>query len=296
MRKVLVTGATGMIGGELALRLARTDDVYCLVRGTEQEALAKLKARGLDGVKLILGDLTGPYQLPDLDLVVHAAAETSFVQDERCQLTNVRGTELLLERLAAQKFSGLFCYISTACNVGAVLGACLREEEGCLVDNRHHNSYTLSKAHAETLVQRSGLDVLTIRPSVVVSAGIDNPVFARQILWFAPLIRKFSSLPLVRSSRLDVIPVAFLADATIGLIDRPVRRHDCYNVSAGRQAATLGDWLVEIEAHYPPAAPLQIVESLDEAVAWRLGPKPQPKSASTDGKKSSSAGMSASGR
>jgi hypothetical protein len=40
-------------------------------------------------------------------------------------------------------------------------------------------------------------------------------------------------------------------------------------VSAGPQAQTLGEAIAEVEAHYPPDHPLEIVETLDDAMAWK---------------------------
>jgi len=271
-RKILITGATGMIGGELALKLMETDSVFCLIRGVNQEAaVAKAVARGLTKASVVHGDLTDPQlQLPSgLDLVIHAGAETSFNQDEKCQDTNIKGTSNLLEGLKAVGFTGVFTYISTACNVGEVSNACLKEDDGCLPNNRHHNSYTLSKAHAEILVRESGVNFLVIRPSVVMSAGIENTNFAKQILWFAPLLQKFSSLPLLSYSRLDVIPVDFLVSSILGLVNKQTPLgYNCYNISAGNQAQMLKEWKVEIEQFYPPTTPLSIVDSPAEMLAW----------------------------
>ena len=124
--------------------------------------------------------------------------------------------------------------MSTASNVGRVTGQCLTEDEGCRPGNEHFNDYTHSKAVGEQALRESGLPVLTLRPTIVLSAGLPDPVFARQILWFAPLTRAFAALTASnRASRLDIVDVGFVAEATLRLLECPTRKHDCYHLSAG---------------------------------------------------------------
>src|SRR5262249_45525650 len=109
----------------------------------------------------------------------------------------------------------------------------LTEVEGCRPENEHHNGYTKSKAVAETLLRDSGLPVLTLRPTIVLSAGLPDADFARQILWFIPLARRFAALPPDPGSRVAVVPGSSGAEATLALLRMPGRRHDCYPLSAG---------------------------------------------------------------
>jgi nucleoside-diphosphate-sugar epimerase len=85
----------------------------------------------------------------------------------------------------------------------------------------------------EQELRDSGLPVLTLRPTIVLSAGLPDPGFARQILWCAPLTRAFAALPIDLNSRLDLVDVGFVAEATLRLLESPVRAHECYHLSAG---------------------------------------------------------------
>jgi long-chain acyl-CoA synthetase len=269
MKKIFITGATGMIGGEIALRLAATCEVSCLTRGGSQEEAQKrldlrlkksLLFRDL-GIKAVLGDLhqeglgvAGDY---DIDVIVHAAAETAFNDADSCRLTNIEGTKRVIEFAKRCKNPPLLCYISTACNVGAVTNTCLKEEDGCRLDNEHHNEYTKSKAISETLIRNSGLPFLIIRPPIVLSDSVKDRGFARQIFWFAPIVFKFKAVPVSPTSRLDIIPVSYLVEYIDKLLALPERKYDCYNISAGeKDCFTSFEWVEAIrkfnKASYAP--------------------------------------------
>jgi len=257
--RVLLTGATGVVGGEIAAQLANEGlEVFCLVRGvSEEQAQVRLDNRLLKSklykghaIKAVLGDLhNDDIGLGDgkYDIVVHAAAETTFNKADLCQKTNVEGTQKVLE-FSKRAGVGLFCYISTACNVGKIADVCLHEDDGCKVDNEHHNCYTQTKAIAEQSVRDSGLPFLVIRPSIILSDTIDDRTFARQICWFAPLLFLFEAVPLNPHARCDIVPVSFLAKYVTKLLLKPRRLYDCYHISAGTEGYfTTSEWIEEIK-------------------------------------------------
>src|SRR5262249_47389606 len=132
-------------------------------------------------------------------------------------------------------------YVSTATNGGADSGRCLHEEEGCRPENHHFNPSTRSKAVAETHLRDSGLPVITVRPPIVLSAGLPDAEFARQILWCVPIAYRFPQLPIDPEARLDVVDVAYVVDCAVALLDRPRLLHRCYHLTAGRaDCVTLG--------------------------------------------------------
>lgn len=252
---VLVTGMTGLIGGEIVRRFATHDHcgkIWALIRPTSDrtpaERLRDRFARSGEqpshcDVAAVAGDILKPDWglsptdrvdiASSVDIIIHNAADTSFAAHRNTAKTNVEGVRRLIEFARTCRRNPLIVYMSTASNVGQVTGRCLTEEDGCRPTNDHFNEYTHSKAVGELALRESGLPVLTLRPTIVLSAGLTDPVFARQILWFAPLTRAFAALPIDPAARLDIVDVGFVAEASLRLLRCPTRTHDCYHLSAG---------------------------------------------------------------
>jgi thioester reductase-like protein len=153
-RRVLLTGATGFLGAYL-LRdlLTETEaDIWCLVRGTDNDADHRLRANldqyGLDAgawkgrVRTISGDLTFPnfglkpslYEelSESLDAIFHAAADVNWVLPyEALRHANVIATRELL-RLACAARPKAFHLISSLSVCYATGGPLVvREDETC---------------------------------------------------------------------------------------------------------------------------------------------------------------------
>lgn len=218
MTRRLLTGATGFVGGAIALELlARTDDeLLAVVRGEDQET-AQLRlhtelaamARGygrhdlVDAVnertRAVRGDITAPDcgvsvgTLGKVDEVWHCAASLRYEEKHRAEIEaqNIGGTRNVLD-LARKLSAGAFQQISTAYVAGSRQGVI---EEGPATDIAvANNCYEQSKIVAESLVAAAGKDMRTrvLRPSIVVGhsetqhginwSGMYG--FARQVLLF----------------------------------------------------------------------------------------------------------------
>ncbi|GAA0463273.1 SDR family oxidoreductase [Streptomyces stramineus] len=193
-RPALVTGATGLVGGAIALELLRRTeaDVYCLARDTSREPAARRVPRlltraaadyGMDDVldeiparvRVLSGDITEPgCGVPDALLpaeigeVWHAAASLKYRDRDRAEieLHNVTGTRHvagLALRLGARALD----LVSTAYVVGERTG--LITEEPVTADRPANNVYEDSKRAAEALVSELPVDTVRIlRPGIVI--------------------------------------------------------------------------------------------------------------------------------
>lgn len=262
---ILLTGATGLLGGEVLARiLARTDrTVVALVRrplGFEHPRL-----------QLLMADLTddAPLPQPDVDIsqVIHCAASVSFTLPiEEQREINVEGTRRLLE--LAKTFPNLerFVHVSTAYVAGTFEGEFgpddLERGQG------FRNTYEQSKQEAEVLVQASGLPVQIIRPSIVVGDQHTGRTNAFNVLYppmKAYALGKLHVAPGRAEAPVDVVPIDHVADAMMELLDvAPGRTH---LVVAGENAATVGE-LVQLGADYfeRPVGTLLTRQQLDEMI------------------------------
>ncbi|MGJ9405069.1 NAD-dependent epimerase/dehydratase family protein [Nesterenkonia aurantiaca] len=166
--RVLVTGASGLLGGSVAQRLAEQGyQVTVLQRG----------ASGLQGVHEVRGSLSDPAALAravkDQDAVIHMAAKVSVSgRHEDFVEVNVRGTQRLLDAAAA---AGVTDFLHVSSPSVAHAGASLIGVGAGTADPQHAvGSYAKTKAEAELLVEARGaadLNVLILRPHLVWGPG-----------------------------------------------------------------------------------------------------------------------------
>src|SRR5690242_9037670 len=131
---ILVTGATGFVGGAVAAQLLRRPDVgrvLLLIRGATAGAAlerARLSLARFGGAlseqawqrcEVLAGDLTEPPTLADPRLervthVLHAAGDTSLRSVRRVRETNIAGTLALALRLRRAPRLARFLHVGTA--------------------------------------------------------------------------------------------------------------------------------------------------------------------------------------
>ena len=183
MRNVLISGATGFMGRELASELLLRfphAHLWALVRATaecgaaERPEIAKLVEH--PRFHVIEGDVRSPglgisrddrASLPEFDTCFHLAAATEFreVHREQTFLTNLQGTKNLLAFLGGFARRPRLYHVSTAFVQWQGRD---RVAEELLSDGPYSNAYEESKHLSERAVASSDADWVILRPSILV--------------------------------------------------------------------------------------------------------------------------------
>lgn len=158
--RVLVTGASGFVGGVVCAQLLeREHEVAALVRRPGSEPAGCRPARGDLSDAESLGRAVKEARP---DCVVHLAAEIASQRDaKKVHEINVGGTRRLLD--ACRSDGGPRFVLASTVVTGDAHGSVLDEGSELPIQT----PYGASKQEAEKLVRESGLDSVIIRPSHV---------------------------------------------------------------------------------------------------------------------------------
>jgi thioester reductase-like protein len=269
---VFLTGATGFLGMEVLARLleAGDRDVVALVRAPDADAaeerldgvLAKLwrdpsPYRGR--VRAVAGDVTSPglgihngeraALAEDIGAVLHCAASIAFdLPIDEARAINVEGTREVIGFAREAKALGRlerFVHVSTAYVSGDHDGPF--GEEDLEADQRFRNTYEQTKLEAERIIaEADDLAPAVARPSIVMGESDSGWTPAFNVLYWP--LRAFSRgifqrVPALAEGRVDVVPVDYVADAIVFLLDR--RETGVFNLVAGSDAPKV-DELVDL--------------------------------------------------
>jgi nucleoside-diphosphate-sugar epimerase len=245
-KKVLVTGARGLLGAEIIARLLakgysgvaflRSDGPVLRNDGTPiasttyqggyPNAGALAWVRG-DVAETLLGLNRATYEAlqADTDAIVHCAALTSFGRKpETYDAINFRGTERVIEfaqRNAANPIPML--YVSTAYVCGERPG--VFHEEDLELGQRLGNPYEQSKYRAEQSVRaamRAGLPAAILRPAIIVGDSVTGAIRKFDTLY---TVVRLTAAGLVRTmpgdygATLDIVPIDWVADAVVAALE-----------------------------------------------------------------------------
>jgi nucleoside-diphosphate-sugar epimerase len=232
--KVLVTGASGFLGGFVSAELGR--------RGHHVIALVRRPDSAPAGTSPAVADLTDRDRLvravaiAQPEAIVHLAAEIATQRDpKRLRQVNVEGTRYLLAA-ALEAGSPKLLFASTVVT-GDARGAQLTEDQSL----PYETAYGRSKQSGEALVVQSGLPHVIVRPSHVYGPG---GWFAAEIIG---RLRQPGRLAVVGSGEnlWDVVHVEDVASACVDALelaasgsiyhvvdDEPVRYRDFVAITA----------------------------------------------------------------
>lgn len=281
---VFLTGATGLVGGNLIPRILKDPNairLILLVRGSSDreaeqrvnEMLGTLSPeiendQAKRRIQVVCGDIT----LDKLGLaenlynrlaeevthVIHSAATVQFQLPLECaRLVNCTGTENVMTLAhCAQKTGHLkqVAYVSTAYVAGDREGLILETELD--YGQQFSNTYERTKLEAEKIVHRwmSELPITIFRPSIIVGNSQTGRTTAFNVL-YPPLklIQRdlIRVLPGSENTPLDVVPVDFVAD-TIDHIFLKTEQGigKTYHLTAGEENSTTAGEVVDSAVDY----------------------------------------------
>ncbi|BBP81636.1 oxidoreductase [Pseudomonas sp. Pc102] len=179
--KILVTGASGFIGGRFA-RFALEQGLAVRINGRRPEAVEHLVRRGAEFVQ---GDLADPKLAlalcDDVEAVVHCAGAVGvWGSYQHFYQANVEVTENMVEACLKRKVRRLVHLSSPSIYFDGRSHVGIREEQ---VPKRFSDHYGATKYLAEQKVfaaEEFGLEVIAFRPRFVTGAG-DTSIFPRLI-------------------------------------------------------------------------------------------------------------------
>lgn len=103
--------------------------------------------------------------------VIHCAADTSFAARNRCAEVNLAGTRNVLDlcRVLGPQVRLFHTSSAVVCQESAT--GIIREDDA---QAGFSNDYVLSKRNCEALVLGAGVDAVVLRPSIVLSHGVNS--------------------------------------------------------------------------------------------------------------------------
>lgn len=283
-KRVLVTGASGFIGGHACAALLEAGfSVRAMVRGTS--LVGQLAGLDVELCRADLGDLGSLKRAcKDVDVVVHtAAAVGSFGEWEHFHEVGVRGTERLIDA-ASESGAKRFIHVSSIAAYGLKdHGRRIDESAPFDLDQQPWNHYVREKVMSEQAIWKAHaakkIQATSLRPSVVIGARDRNAIPRLVDLLRLPV----TALPGRADNHFPVVTVEDCVDAIVRSVERDVAIGQAYNVS-GSQRITLTEFFGFIARHaklrnprlyLPTALMLPAVGLLEEA--WkRLGKAGEP--------------------
>ncbi len=174
--KILVTGATGLIGSFIAKQLIADGHSVRAMKREHSDLSLVADIKNITWVEGNILDLSScKTALIDIDVVVHAAAIISFRKKDMPSMfkTNVEGTENMVN-LCLQNGIKRFIHISSIAAIGRTAKSTEISESSMWEESSANSHYAKSKYLAELEVWRAGeegLDIVIINPSVVLGPG-----------------------------------------------------------------------------------------------------------------------------
>ena len=299
---MLLTGATGFLGGEIAVLLSKSPRIrrlFCLVRAADAQTGADRLARvfkfhgdDYDSSKVIavvgdLGDkslaqhLCGLEDLRNVETIIHAAADTSFspVRAAAIERVNIGGTRQILSWSRTLPGLQTFLYVGTASICGTQLAnSHIHEDQSPDIGASHLVKYCYSKMVGEMEVRAAipKEKLLIVRPSIVMGDSRSWKPRSYVILWALAVLDAIRLIPANPHASVDVVPVDYAAKAITELLFTS-RNWTTYHISSGKESSTTLEKTLSVVQRGRAGRPeIKFVrpELIEQMKRWPRGLKP----------------------
>jgi nucleoside-diphosphate-sugar epimerase len=301
--KLLLTGATGFIGGAIAAELIAAPEwrrVLLLVRASSaeegvrriQETLARfsvparLRKRVVQS-QVICGDLidvarfADDRRLGEVRDVVNCAAFASFSKHPQIPVVNIDGTLAFARAVQSAAKLRRFIQVGTAMSCGVQAPTPVAEAYDPGDEGTHLVPYTWSKLEGERRLasELPGLPLVVVRPSIVVGHTRLGCAPSPSIFWVFRVARALRRFQCSLDSRIDIVPVDYCAQSILALLRKPRLRYTKYHLSAGAEGScnfrqideAIGAGLGEGPTHDYEQASYEEIERLQDRFESLLG-------------------------
>jgi nucleoside-diphosphate-sugar epimerase len=261
MKKILVTGATGFLGGAIAAELMINENperLLLLARGdAESSALERVKENlakfgispaqlnTISAQQIIEGDLSKPetfiadLRLNDVEKVINCAAIASFGNNPLIRKVNVEGTFQLASRMSKVKGLKRFIHVGTAMSCTPEPDSHVTEAIAPTQRKDHIVEYTWSKSTVEQMIKEHlpGFPLIIARPSIVVGHTEHGCIPSASIFWVFRMALRLGKFMCNLDDKIDVIPVDYCAKTIVRLLQAAELDHPVYHISSGRESS-----------------------------------------------------------
>lgn len=186
-KKILVTGATGLLGAHVLQQLvAKKHDVTAICRSTSSKKVIEKVFRtyssdtsDIQKIKWVIGDVTDYFSLEDsfdgIDTVYHIAGMISFQGKDKQKLENVniQGSANVVNA-ALHRGVKKVIYVSSVAALGRADVEDIINEETPWKNSPVNTHYAVTKHAGEREIWRGseeGLDVLVVNPGLILGYG-----------------------------------------------------------------------------------------------------------------------------
>jgi len=264
MNTLLITGATGFVGGAVVeyflrqqlttqnklLLLVRADDnatgLTRIIDNLKKFELSDEQLSALSEESILTGDLADPEsfiqdsRLDNVTHVINCAAIASFGNNPAMWRVNVEGSLVFAKRMAQVKGLQRFVHVGTAM-------ASMPDKDSVFYEGMPDNEqnedlvqYTASKRAIENLVREEcpSLPFVVARPSIIVGHTQYGCQPSSSIFWVFMMAIKLKKFTCTLDDQVDVIPVDYCAMVLAKLCLATELSHNFYHISSGEEMCT----------------------------------------------------------